>query len=60
MAIAERTHVMEMYKTIRQSYCYENLSLKDFNEILDYLSGRHVSLEDRHIYAKICTTKKLA
>jgi ATP-dependent Lhr-like helicase len=43
----------ELYRTIRKSYCYKSLSKKDFDEILDYLSGKFVSLEDRHVYAKI-------
>ena len=38
---------------IRSSYCYQDLAESDFNDVLDYLSGKHVSLEDRHIYAKI-------
>ncbi len=43
----------ELFKTIKKSYCYKDLTKKDFNEILDYLAGNFSSLEDRHIYAKI-------
>ena len=53
VAIASKIHANELYSMIRRSYCFRELSLKDFNEVLDYLSGKHVSLEDRHIYAKI-------
>ena len=53
IAIAEKTHVMDVYNMVRRSYCYGDLELKDFNEVVDYLSGRHVSLEDRRVYAKI-------
>lgn len=53
MAIEQRWDVDELFQTIRQSYCYRNLDRKDFNEILDYLSGSYTSLEDRHVYAKI-------
>ncbi len=45
--------VDELFSVIKRAYCYKNLSRKDFGELLDYLSGKHVSLEDRHIYAKI-------
>jgi len=43
----------ELYNTIKQSYCYKNLKLSDFNQILSYLAGEYVDLEDRHVYAKI-------
>lgn len=43
----------ELYQLIKKSYCYENLDRKDFNEVLDYLSGEYTKLEDRNIYAKI-------
>ena len=53
IAIASKTRVNDLYNMIRRSYCYKDLTLKDFNEVLDYLSGKYISLEDRHIYAKI-------
>ena len=40
-------------QTIKNSYCYNDLEKKDFNEIIEYLAGKYISLEDRHIYAKI-------
>ncbi|PIN75016.1 ATP-dependent helicase [Candidatus Woesearchaeota archaeon CG10_big_fil_rev_8_21_14_0_10_37_12] len=43
----------DLFKTIKKSYCYTDLKRKDFNEILSYLAGEFVDLEDRHIYAKI-------
>ncbi|MBW3022313.1 ATP-dependent helicase, partial [Candidatus Woesearchaeota archaeon] len=43
----------ELYKMIKQSYCYKELKRKDFNEVIDYLSGEFSKLEDRNIYAKI-------
>ena len=58
VAIASKIHVNELYSMIRRSYCFRELSLKDFNDVLDYLSGKHVSLEDRYIYAKYGTTRK--
>ncbi len=53
IAIASKIHINELYAMVRRSYCYGTLALKDFHEVIDYLAGRHVSLEDRNIYAKI-------
>ncbi|MBS3145646.1 ATP-dependent helicase [Candidatus Woesearchaeota archaeon] len=43
----------ELFKLIKNSYCYEDLSKKDFDDVLSYLDGSYTSLEDRHVYAKI-------
>jgi len=53
IAIAEKIHIDDLLKLVKQSYCYHNLERKDFNDVIDYLSGRYISLEDRNIYAKI-------
>jgi len=53
IAIQERIHYNDLFKLIKQSYCYHNLQKKDFKEVIDYLAGKYISLEDRHIYAKI-------
>ncbi len=53
MAIEQIWDEKELYKVIKKSYCYSDLSLKDFNEILQYLAGEFTNLEERHIYAKI-------
>jgi len=53
MSIEQKWKVKELFELVRQSYCYHDLQLKDFMEILDYLSGKYISLEDRNIYAKI-------
>ena len=53
MAIAERMNVQELFALVRQSFCYHSLSWGDFEALLKYLAGEHVSLEDRHVYAKI-------
>src|SRR3989344_1855674 len=53
IAIQERVHIEDLFKLIKQSYCYKSLQKKDFMEIIDYLAGKYISLEDRHIYAKI-------
>jgi len=53
IAIQERIHINDLFKLIKGSYCYNSLTRKDFNEIIEYLAGKYISLEDRHIYAKI-------
>ncbi|MDD5253952.1 MAG: ATP-dependent helicase [Candidatus Nanoarchaeia archaeon] len=53
IAISDITPIKELYEMIKKSYPYRNLSYNDFSEVIDYLSGKYISLEDRHIYAKI-------
>jgi ATP-dependent Lhr-like helicase len=53
IAIDSKIHVNELFKLVKQSYCYKDLVRKDFNEVIDYLAGKFISLEDRYIYAKI-------
>jgi len=53
IAIQDRIHINDLYKLIKNSYCYNTLIRKDFNEVIEYLAGKYISLEDRHIYAKI-------
>ncbi len=58
IAIQEPIGVKELYNLIKQSYCYKDLTIKDFEELLKYLAGEYISLEDRHIYAKIWWDKE--
>ncbi len=53
IALEEIMHIDDIYKLVKKSYCYAKLSRKELGEIIDYLSGKYISLEDRHIYAKI-------
>ena len=53
MAVEQIWDEKELFKVIKKSYCYKDLTKKDFREILDYLAGKFVDLEDRHVYAKI-------
>ncbi|MBW2997669.1 hypothetical protein KY349_04990, partial [Candidatus Woesearchaeota archaeon] len=53
ICITEKMHVSELLSMIRQSYCFNSLSNEDFYSVISYLSGEHVALEDRHVYAKI-------
>ncbi len=58
MAIEEIYHIDKIYETVKRSYNYETLTRKDFDSIISYLAGEHVSLEDRHVYAKIWIDKE--
>jgi len=58
MALEEVWDINKMYKVIRSSYCYKDLKMDDFHEILDYLAGNFISLEDRYIYARIWWDKE--
>ncbi|MEA3430736.1 MAG: ATP-dependent helicase [Nanoarchaeota archaeon] len=53
IAINQIIEIKELYKLIKQSYCYKDLTRKDFDEVIDYLAGEFSKLEDRNIYAKI-------
>ena len=53
IAIQERIDIKDLLKMIRSSYCYHDITKKDFMEVIDYLTGKYTTLEDRHIYAKI-------
>ena len=53
IALEGTQNIDDVYKLVRKSYCYANLQRKDFGEVIDYLAGKYISLEDRHIYSKI-------
>ena len=53
MAIEEVQTKDKIFETIKRSYCYEDLTKESFDSVLKYLAGEHVSLEERHVYAKI-------
>ncbi len=52
MAIYKIWEEEEMFKLIKKSYCYKNLSRQDFLSVLSYLAGEY-ELEARNVYAKI-------
>ncbi len=58
VAINAQTKAKDLYERVKQSYCYRNLSYKDYEELLKYLAGEYISLEDRHVYAKIWWDKE--
>jgi len=53
IAINEVMNIHEMYHLVTKSYCYKDLEWKDFFEVIRFLSGEFVSLEERYVYARI-------
>jgi len=53
IALEEKILVDDVYKMVKQSYCYRDLKREDFDQIISYLAGDFARLEDRHVYAKI-------
>src|SRR3989344_9618384 len=53
IAIADMINIKDLFNLVKSSYCYRNLDKKDFDDVIDYLTGKYISLEDRHVYAKI-------
>jgi ATP-dependent helicase Lhr and Lhr-like helicase len=58
IAINEVMNIYQMYHMIKSSYCYHDLEWDDFYELIKFLSGEYVSLEDRHVYARIWYDKE--
>jgi ATP-dependent Lhr-like helicase len=58
MALEDIWNYDDLFNTIKGSYCYKDLTKKDFDEVLDYLAGNFISLEERHIYARIWWDKE--
>jgi len=52
MAIYKVWKEDELFKTIRKSYCYSDLTRNDFLDVISYLSGEY-ALEKNHVYGKI-------
>ncbi len=53
MVLQQEWEEKELFNLIKNSYCYLNLTWTQYQEILSYLAGEYVDLEERHIYAKI-------
>jgi ATP-dependent helicase Lhr and Lhr-like helicase len=53
IAIDGQIHADSLFALVRQSYCYNTLTRHDFNLVIDYLAGKYLGLESRHVYAKI-------
>ena len=53
MSIENPWDIDYAYDIIRKSYCYKDLDKDDYEDVLSYLAGEYVELEDRYVYAKI-------
>ena len=53
MSIENPCDIDYTYDIVRKSYCYKNLSRDDYEDVLSYLAGEYVALEERYVYAKI-------
>ncbi len=53
ISLEQKWNISELFNLIKQSYCYHDLGWKEFIEVVEYLSGKYASLEDRSIYAKL-------
>ncbi len=53
MVIAERWKIDALYEVVTGSYNFHQLEKDDFMEVIKYLAGEFVSLEDRYIFGKI-------
>ncbi len=58
LAIESKQHAENVFDLIKRSYCYKDLSWEKFESVLKYLAGEYVSLEERHVYAKIWYDEK--
>jgi ATP-dependent Lhr-like helicase len=58
IAIEETQKADEVYELVKQAYPFSSLKKSVFYEIIDYLSGKYVSLENRNVYAKIWFDEK--
>ncbi len=57
MAIYKVWKEEELFKLIRKSYCYSDLTRSDFLDIISYLSGEY-ALEKNNVYGKIWYDKE--
>lgn len=53
IAINQVLNINELFTLITNCYCYHTLDRDDFQEVIKFLSGHYVSLEERHVYARI-------
>ncbi len=53
MAIENPQDIDFTYEIITKSYCYQNLSRDDYEDVLSYLAGEYTALEERYVYPKI-------
>ncbi len=58
IAINGVINIYTLFHLVKNSYCYHTLEWEDFYELIKFLSGEYVSLEERHVYARIWYDKE--
>ncbi|MGN1363263.1 MAG: ATP-dependent helicase [Methanobrevibacter sp.] len=53
MAIENPWDIDYAFDIIKKSYCFRNLERNDYEDVLSYLAGEYVELEERYVYPKI-------
>ena len=53
MSIENPWDIDYAYEVIKKSYCFKNLDKNDYEDVLSYMAGEWVELEERYVYAKI-------
>lgn len=53
MSINKRWQVDEAYRLIKRSYNFQSLKFTDFINVLEYLGGHNLEMEERKVYRKI-------
>ncbi len=53
MALERKWKVDEAFRVIKRAYPYKDLTLEEFLEVLNYLSGKFSELEEEKVYGKI-------
>ncbi|MDD5959220.1 MAG: ATP-dependent helicase [Methanobrevibacter wolinii] len=53
MAIENPWDIDYAFDIIKKSYCFRNLERDDYEDVLSYLAGEYVELEERYVYPKI-------
>ncbi len=52
MSLEKGWHTDEAYSLVKQTYCYHKLPKKAFNNVLNYISGKH-TMNNRGVYGKV-------
>ncbi len=53
MALERKWSVDEAFKVVKRAYPYRDLTMEEFLDILNYLSGKFPELEEEKVYGKI-------
>lgn len=53
MSIENKWDIDYAYDVVKKSYCYKDLTRDEYEDVLSYLAGEYVELEERYVYAKI-------